>query len=1048
MSMHEGTGSRVCRCAIPILLLAALVLAADLPHADTVTLTPVKDNTLYEPIQQDAYADMSDGVGPTLFTGKVKDAKNQAGQVAVRRGVVEFDIAANVPAGATITSVQLTMYCDKVGQNTNFNVSLHRALSEWGEGTSNTGNSQQGRGEPATTNDATWRHTFYSAQFWPVAGGSYASTASATRTVGAVGSYTWGSTSGMVADVQAWLTASQNHGWVIIGTETQIQTTKRFGTRENATSSNRPRLVVDYTPLTVTGACCNGSTCTVVPAGTCAPPAIYQGNGTTCSPNPCVVLTGACCASNGTCTQVTASSCQTSGGSYVGDNTTCASTMCPVQLTPYMDALPVPPKATPVSGTQGGTATYNLTVKESRVRLHSQLPLTTVWGFDDGTSGAGILGPTIEAHTDQPVTVRWINDLRDATTGLLRTSHYLPVDTSCINGAVSNAKTVFHLHGGHIPAAVDGYPEDAFLPGSAPVTYVYPNDQQAGFLWYHDHAMGVTRLNVIMGLAGLYFVRDAVEGALNLPTGTNEVPLVIQDRTFNPDGSFYYPSMWEDHFFGDKVLVNGKVWPYLDVKKGKYRFRIVNGSTSRVYTLALSPPSGTMTFTVIGTELGLLAAPVYGVGQLTIAPGERYDVVLDFAGRSTGEDIFLENSAGAPFPNGVVDLTDVMKFHVLGTPGDTDPLPSTLRPVTHLNPAQSVITRDLVLKRSGNDGCGRQNWLINGLGFMDVTEYPRLGTVEIWRYINDSGVSHPMHMHLVGLQVLDRQPFVKGANGEIIPTGSPVPPAAEENGWKDTALVAPNEILRVIVPFEDYKGRFPYHCHILEHEDHEMMRQFETVLCGDAVMDPTEECDDGGLAGGVDGCSATCEVEEKMSLSGTAVGGGQVRLTISGVLVSVNTVAGQTSAQVIAALAAAINANSTLAGLGVTASASQDTLTTNGDITQVTVTDTGLTDVFRLTAHPDRLWWTTVAGATGYDLVRGGLGSLRASGGNFTTSTQTCLADNRVQTFWNHTETPVPGDGMWYLVRKVTGGGPGSYDDGTQVGSRDAEIAASASHCP
>jgi len=138
----------------------ALVALAPLARADVVTIGASKDNTLFEPISQESFADVSNGAGPTMFAGKVKDALNQTGQVAVRRAVIEFDIAGSIPPGATIDSVQLTLFCDKVGQNASFNVTLHRALSEWGEGTSNTGNSQQGRGEPATANDATWRHTF------------------------------------------------------------------------------------------------------------------------------------------------------------------------------------------------------------------------------------------------------------------------------------------------------------------------------------------------------------------------------------------------------------------------------------------------------------------------------------------------------------------------------------------------------------------------------------------------------------------------------------------------------------------------------------------------------------------------------------------------------------------------------------------------------------------------------------------------------------------------------------------------------------------------
>ena len=817
------------RTSIAIPLFTAL-LAPALGLADTVTLSAIKDNTLYEPIQQDALAIMSDGAGPTMFTGRTKDAKNAANQIAARRAVIEFDVAGSIPAGATIDSIQLTLYCDKVKLNTSYDVSLHRVLAEWGEGTSNTGNSQQGRGEPATANDATWEHTFYPSQFWTTDGGDYATTASGARAVGVVGSYTWGSSSGMVADVQTWLDdPSSNHGWLLRNEHVTVQgaplteTAKRFATRENGTLNNRPKLVVNFTPATVVGACCDGSSCSLTAPGACG--GVYQGDSTTCTPNPCFVATGACCANDGSCTEDSQASCEGGGGTYSGDGTTCVATECPIVLTKYIDPLPIPPVATPVSGTSGGTATYDLAIKESKVTLHSELPQTTVWGFDDGTHGAGFLGPTIEARTNEPVTVNWINDLRVFETQQLRTSHYLDVDT-CVPDAVNDAKVVFHLHGGHVPAAVDGYPENKIAPGAPLVPYVYPNNQQAGFLWYHDHALGLTRLNVYMGLAGLYYMRDGVEDALNLPVGNSELPLILQDRRFNSDGSFRYPAEWEDHVFGDKILVNGRVWPYLDVAKGKYRFRIVNGSNSRVYTLSLLPPTGALTFTVIGTELGLLGAPVNGVGELTIGPGERYDVVVNFAGLSTGDTVLLQNSAGAPFPTGPVDVTDVMQFRVTAGVGDTDPLPATLRPVVPIDPGEATRTRDFVLKRTTLDSCGRQQWTINGRHWNDITEVTTLGSTEIWRFINDSGTSHPMHMHLVAFQVLDRDGFTKGPGGEIIPNGAPQQPPAEERGWKDTALVGPNEILRVIARFEDYTGNYPYHCHILEHEDNEMMRQF------------------------------------------------------------------------------------------------------------------------------------------------------------------------------------------------------------------------------
>jgi hypothetical protein len=157
-------------------------------------------------------------------------------------------------------------------------------------------------------------------------------------------------------------------------------------------------------------------------------------------------------------------------------------------------------------------------------------------------------------------------------------------------------------------------------------------------------------------------------------------------------------------------------------------------------------------------------------------------------------------------------------------------------------------------------------WEINNLGWDDITEYPELNTVEIWRFMNDSGVSHPMHMHLVQFLVLDRDTFTKDPNGLIIPGGNPQLPPAEEDGWKDTVMVGPNEITRVIARFEGYKGKYPYHCHILEHEDHEMMRQFQTVSCGDGEIDPTEACDNGAANGTAQSCcTASCDFAPELT---------------------------------------------------------------------------------------------------------------------------------------------------------------------------------------
>jgi spore coat protein A len=601
-----------------------------------------------------------------------------------------------------------------------------------------------------------------------------------------------------------------------------------------------------------TGACCDtGGSCSVATSSACA--GTWRGASTTCAPNPCPQPTGACCAADATCSVETAAACS---GAFQGVGTDCSMMTCPLVLTPFVDPLPRPAIATPVTGASGGAADYQLAMVQLTQQLHRDLPATTVWGFDDGTTGGTYPGPTIEARENEPVRVTWLNDLRDAT-GALRTEHILPVD-DCPHGAeTSDPRTVVHLHGGHVAAASDGYPEATFLPGEMAV-YDYPNWQEAAQIWYHDHSLGITRLNVYMGLAGLYTLRDSVDDGLDLPSGEFELPLVIQDRSFAPDGSLMYPAAWQEHFFGDTNLVNGKVWPYLEVARGKYRFRVVNGANSRVYTLYLS--DGTP-MTIIGGDGGLLDAPA-DVDELTLGPGERADVVVDFEGHAAGTELFLQNRAPAPYPGraGQGVLPDVMKLVVADRVGHMAPLPATLRALERLSEADAVTTRDFELQR-GADDCGGRAWLINGLGWDDITETPALGTVEVWRFINRSGIAHPMHMHLVFFEVLDRQAF-ELVGDTVVPMGTPEPPRAHETGPKDTVMVDPNEIVRVITRFDDFVGRYAYHCHILEHEDHEMMRQFETTTtCGDGARGlPDEECDDGNLADG-DGCSATCTLE-------------------------------------------------------------------------------------------------------------------------------------------------------------------------------------------
>lgn len=846
----------IVRARIAALAAALLVGGGMSAQADVVVLTPSKDNTML-----DSAPDWANGAGNHTFAGRTSIG-------GIHRGLVQFDLSAIRP-GSTITAVSLQLHLSRARGGAS-SVSLHRLTASWGEGTSNA-EGEEGALAPASPNESTWNHRHYPTIAWTTPGGDFIAAASATTSVGTtLTNYTW-SSAGMVADVQGWLNnPATNFGWIIRGNEVTNASSKRFDTRE-AGGVLAPQLTVTFTPPP--GACCvagnscisvseancttqggiyqgDGSLCTpnpcVQPMGACCFPngncrirtngncapygGTYQGDGTSCTPNPCPPPTGACCFPNSSCSALTQANCTTQGGTYRGDFVACAVGLCPWQLEPFVDPLPIPAVAQPASGQAGGAAHYNIAITEFTQQLHRDLPPTRVWGY-----GGSYPGPTIEARRDLPVTVTWINDLRDAQ-GNLRTTHYLPIDP-CMHGpdmSGSMPVTVTHLHGARVRRDSDGYPEASFAPGESSTLYTYPNIQQAATLWYHDHALGLTRLNVYMGLAGFYLLRDAAEDALNIPRGEYEIPLAIQDRSFNPDGSLRYLAQWNDHFFGELILVNGKVWPYLNVKRGKYRFRLLDGSNSRTLTLSLSNGA---TFWLIGTDNGLVAAPV-PLTSLTLAPGERADIVIDFAPLAPGTQVILQNSAPAPYPGapGVGVVPNVMKFIVGSQTGHTAPLPATLVPFSPIPDVAAAKRRTFNLRSVFDPDCDHDMWTINDLLWDDITEYPRHGTTEVWSWVNRSGVVHPMHMHLEPQQLLDRQDF-EIVNGEIVPSGPRVPPQPYEVGWKDTFQAMPNQITRVIMYFNSYTGKYPYHCHVLEHEDHEMMRQFVVVLEADLNCD-------------------------------------------------------------------------------------------------------------------------------------------------------------------------------------------------------------------
>jgi len=490
----------------------------------------------------------------------------------------------------------------------------------------------------------------------------------------------------------------------------------------------------------------------------------------------------------------------------------------PNSLAPFVDPLPIPPIARS-SGTKpipGHPAIrvpyYRLAMQEFESKVHRDLKPTRMWGF-----GGSSPGPTIETCSGQGLLVEWANELPR--------SHFLPIDHH-IHGAEPDkpdVRVVIHLHGGKVPPESDGYPENWHAPGKS-ATYFYPNQQDAATLWYHDHTLGINRLNVYAGLLGTFLIRDSVEDSLDLPRGRYEIPLVLCDRMFDKEAQLYYPvsgnprGPWMSEFAGNVTLVNGKIFPYLEVEPRKYRFRMLNGSNSRFFDLTLS---NGQEFYQIGSDQGLLPAPV-ALKDLQLAPAERADLIIDFAAHA-GEQIVLKNN---PF--------NILQFRVSKTiVAAAGSLPATLRPLARIAESSAIQKRQLALVEV-DDMVGRPvQMLLNNARWHDpVTENPVLNSTEIWELINTSDDSHPIHLHLVRFQILDRQNFERFAyqtRGVLNFTGPVVPPDPNEMGWKDTVRAEAGMVTRIIVRFEGFTGRYVWHCHILEHEDNEMMRPYEVL---------------------------------------------------------------------------------------------------------------------------------------------------------------------------------------------------------------------------
>jgi FtsP/CotA-like multicopper oxidase with cupredoxin domain len=622
------------------------------------------------------------------------------------------------------------------------------------------------------------------------------------------------------------------------------------------------------------------------------------------------------------------------------------------------------PLAVPVGTPYPGVDYYEIAMRQYTDTLHPALGPTTLRGY---TNAANVgtqkhLEGAILAQVNRPVRIRWSNQL-PATMPT-------PTDPSLVapytfGQSLGEDRAAPHLHGGLVPWPSDGGPFHWFSNGGAVKgpsvvnwlpdalgnltdDYWYPNVQTPRFMWYHDHAVGITRTNPYLGLASGYILTDPSEGLLpsagptlmkmlSIPEGdlTRQVHLVVQDKIFagssyngNDPNNLWYPDVYDPQFFGapaagfqtplptpslvpefwgDTMLMNGTVFPYIDVEPRRYRFRILNACNTRVLSLRLVGALGrpfplsaepdlakpVPTMTLIGTEGGFLDGTLAPKGvvynntaamPLVLAPAERADIVIDFfalqnaAGRGNGPVcLLLHNDAPVPFPGGT-PLADfypgnkklamppapgygpntrtLLQFRVypLGTlTGDTNPDPApdpawTLPPAPA--PAQTVPgTRDLALYETF-DAWGR---LAQNLGTLagpaaqldPATEIVQAGTVEVWRIFNTTADTHPIHFHYFNVRVVSRQAFSLGGGLPNL-TGQLLPPDPAEQGWKETVKFNPGECTTLLVEMPTTGNLAPagatipnsprgavlgtagheyvWHCHILEHEEHDMMR--------------------------------------------------------------------------------------------------------------------------------------------------------------------------------------------------------------------------------
>lgn len=615
---------------------------------------------------------------------------------------------------------------------------------------------------------------------------------------------------------------------------------------------------------------------------------------------------------------------------------------------PNIDPKTVPKFVTPLvippaMPNNGISYNYDIIMKQfSQQILPNGFPQTTVWSYgaqNDLSNTLNYPAFTIEANRNAPTSIKWINGLVDEDDNFL--PHLLPVDptlhwanppqgtnpeinglgtidsrptfTSTPNSYIGPVPIVTHVHGmENVQDWADGYAEAWFLPNADNIPdgyatkgtwydffniksglnwelgtskFSYPNSQRPSTLWYHDHTLGMTRVNVYAGPAGFYIIRSSdpndnpkkINGdpvilpgpapQLNDPINTKyyEIPLAIQDRSFNTDGSLFYPNsraffdgfvgpyipftdvspIWNPEFFGDHIVVNGKTWPFLNVEPRRYRFRLLNGCQARF--IILSFDNSKVEVYQIGNEGGFLRNSVL-VKEILMSPAERADIIVDFTQVKFGDSVIMKNRGpDAPFAGGGFKASDpqttglVMQFNVVeilnGVDNTTPPNQLVMPNAPAIPP--STKTRQLALLEmmaapptapipvetqlgTFDPLLGLPNGL-TALKWMDsITENPSTGDIETWEFYNFTADAHPMHIHEVLFEVVNRQRIDK-ATGLPIQKARPAEPT--ENGYKDTVIAYPGEVTRVRMKFSN-NGQFVWHCHIVEHEDNEMMRPY------------------------------------------------------------------------------------------------------------------------------------------------------------------------------------------------------------------------------